>query len=42
MVALGHDQPITDSEEAYNKVKEEDAANGLIWLPYAPSTIPIP
>ncbi len=36
LVALGHDQPITDSEEAYNKVKEEDAANGLIWLPYAP------
>lgn len=34
--ALGHDEPITDSEEAYQQVKEEDAANGLVWLPYAP------
>jgi len=36
LVALGHDQPITDPEEAYRRVKEEDAANGLVWLPYAP------
>lgn len=36
LVALGHDEPVTDSEEAYQKVKEEDAANGLAWLSYAP------
>lgn len=33
---LQHDEPITDSQEAYEKVKAEDAENGLIWLQYAP------
>lgn len=33
---LQHDQPITDSQECYDKVKGEDAANGIAWLPYAP------
>lgn len=34
MTHLGHDNPLTDSEECYQKVKEEDKANGVIWLPY--------
>lgn len=33
---LQHDQPLTDSVECYEKVKREDAANGVAWLPYAP------
>ena len=33
---LKHDTPITDSQECYDKVKEEDAANDLAWLDYAP------
>lgn len=33
---LQHDKPITNSEECYKKVKEEDLANGIDWLPYAP------
>lgn len=33
---LGHEDAITNSKEAYDKVKEEDAANGLVWLDYAP------
>lgn len=33
---LGHEEPITDSQEAYDKVKAEDAENGLVWLDYAP------
>jgi len=33
---LGHDNPITDPEECYQAVKEEDAQNGLMWLDYAP------
>lgn len=33
---LQHDEPITDSQEAYEKVKAEDAENGLLWLQYAP------
>lgn len=37
IVALGHEKAITDSEEAYQKVKEEDLEkNNLVWLPYAP------
>lgn len=36
LVALQQDQPITDPEEAYRRVKEEDGANGLVWLDYAP------
>jgi osmoprotectant transport system substrate-binding protein len=35
MAHLGHDTPITDSEECYQKVKEEDIANGIEWLDYA-------
>jgi osmoprotectant transport system substrate-binding protein len=33
---LGHENAITDSQEAYQKVKEEDAQNGLVWLDMAP------
>ena len=33
---LGHENAITDSQEAYQKVKAEDAQNGLIWLDMAP------
>ncbi|MGM0420661.1 MAG: glycine betaine ABC transporter substrate-binding protein [Bacillota bacterium] len=34
---LGFEDPITDSEEAYQVVKEEDSEqNNLIWLDYAP------
>jgi len=36
LVHLQHDKPITDAEEAYKKVKEEDAENGFVWLDYAP------
>ena len=36
LVALKHEKPITDSEEAFQKVKEEDLAkHKLVWLPYA-------
>jgi len=33
---LQHDEPITDSQECYDKVKSEDVANGIAWLSYAP------
>jgi osmoprotectant transport system substrate-binding protein len=33
---LKHENAITNSEEAYQKVKAEDANNGLIWLDMAP------
>jgi osmoprotectant transport system substrate-binding protein len=33
---LGHENPITDPQECYDKVKAEDAANGLVWLDMAP------
>lgn len=33
---LGHEEALTDPEECYESVKEEDAGNGLIWLDYAP------
>jgi len=33
---LGHDNAITDPQECYDSVKEEDAGNGLVWLDYAP------
>lgn len=36
LVHLQHDQAITKSEEAYEKVKAEDSKNGLVWLDYAP------
>ncbi len=33
---LGHDEAITDSEECYQVVKEEDLAeNGVVWLDYS-------
>ncbi len=34
MTHLGHDNPLTDSEECYKKVKDEDENNGIIWLDY--------
>lgn len=33
---LQHEEPITDSQEAYEKVRDEDAGNGFMWLQYAP------
>lgn len=33
---LQNDEPITDPQEAYDKVKEADEENGFIWLQYAP------
>lgn len=37
LVALGHEEPLTDSEEAYQKVSQEDLEkHNLIWLDYAP------
>ena len=33
---LGHEDPITDPQECYDKVKAEDAGNGLVWLAMAP------
>jgi osmoprotectant transport system substrate-binding protein len=33
---LGHEDAITDPQEAYDKVKAEDAGNGLVWLSMAP------
>lgn len=33
---LGHEEAITDSQEAYQMVKEEDVENGLVWLEMAP------
>jgi glycine betaine/choline ABC-type transport system substrate-binding protein len=33
---LGHEDAITDPDEAYEKVKAEDAGNGLVWLAMAP------
>jgi len=37
LVALEHEKAITDSDEAYQKVKEEDLEkNNLVWLSYAP------
>ncbi|MDY6875327.1 MAG: glycine betaine ABC transporter substrate-binding protein [Chloroflexota bacterium] len=33
---LGHEDPITDPQECYDKVKAEDAGNDLAWLDMAP------
>jgi len=33
---LQHDQPLTDPEDCYTQVKNEDATNGVAWLTYAP------
>ncbi|MEI8199878.1 MAG: glycine betaine ABC transporter substrate-binding protein [Eubacteriales bacterium] len=33
---LQHENAISDSQECYDKVKAEDAANGIDWLQYAP------
>ena len=33
---LGHEDPITVPQECYDKVKAEDAGNGLVWLTMAP------
>lgn len=32
---LGHDDPIPDEQGQFEAVKQEDAANGLVWLPPA-------
>ncbi|MFD5163796.1 glycine betaine ABC transporter substrate-binding protein [Streptomyces hawaiiensis] len=34
---LGHSKPITDPRRQWDAVKQEDAKNGLVWLP--PSTL---
>ena len=36
MAHLGYEDPITDPQECYDKVKAEDAGNGLVWLDMAP------
>jgi osmoprotectant transport system substrate-binding protein len=36
MSHLGHEDPITDPKECYDKVKSEDAGNDLAWLTMAP------
>jgi len=36
MAHLGHEEPITDPQKAYDEVKAEDAGNGLVWLEMAP------
>jgi osmoprotectant transport system substrate-binding protein len=36
MAFLGHEEPITDPDECYDKVKAEDAGNDLVWLAMAP------
>lgn len=33
---MGYEEVITDSQEAYDRVKEEDAEIGLVWLDMAP------
>jgi len=33
---LGHDEPIWQSSELYAKVRDEDALNGITWLPPSP------
>jgi len=33
---LGHDRPVGDSDELYQKVRGEDASNEITWLPVAP------
>jgi len=36
-VHLGHHQPFTDAQEAFRRVREEDAQNGIVWLGPAPA-----
>jgi osmoprotectant transport system substrate-binding protein len=36
LMHLQHDNPITDPDECYDKVKTEDAEKNLVWLDYAP------
>ncbi|WP_420098925.1 glycine betaine ABC transporter substrate-binding protein [Corynebacterium sp.] len=33
---LNHDDPIPDEQEQYEAVRDEEKANGLVWLPPAP------
>lgn len=33
---LGHEEAITDADECYQVVKDDDENNGIIWLDYAP------
>ncbi|MCW3490938.1 glycine betaine ABC transporter substrate-binding protein [Dethiobacter alkaliphilus] len=35
MAHFGNEEAITNPEECYNLVKEEDAANGIVWLDYS-------
>lgn len=32
---LQHEDRLSDPEECYRKVRDEDAGNGVVWLPYA-------
>ncbi len=36
LMHLQHDEPITNSDECYKKVKQADAEKNLVWLDYAP------
>lgn len=36
LMHLQHDEPITDPDECYEKVKAADAERDLVWLEYAP------
>jgi len=36
LMHLQNDEPITDSDECYEKVKAADAEKNLVWLDYAP------
>lgn len=34
---LGHDQALTDPDNLYRRLRDEDALNGLTWVVYAPA-----
>lgn len=34
---LGHDQTLTDPDNLYRRLRDEDALNGLTWVIYAPA-----
>ncbi len=36
MALHGHEEPLFDPDEAYEKVKELDAEEGVVWLDYTP------
>ena len=33
---LGNDKPIADQQKQYEAMRDADAKNGLVWLPYSP------